>query len=192
MFGIEAFSLKNAYLRCIGEQLRYALNYTDILGKIYRGLTHYILAKHGGAQEIPRIKHQDCIRSPVTRIIYLIKKAGAAHLRCTLENYPLEATSLEKIWYQMATSLFPQMNPTQILKPIHKLLLHNIYDIKHLTLSNGTNMILHEDFEYYYTKPTKLIKQTLNTTTQLFCQLGCNLNRQNICPIHHPPRTLKQ
>ena len=26
MFGIEAFSLKNAYLRCIGEQLRNALN----------------------------------------------------------------------------------------------------------------------------------------------------------------------
>ena len=57
IFGIEAFSLKNAYLKCIGEQLRNALNDTSRLGKIYRGLTHYILAKHGGAQEIPRIKH---------------------------------------------------------------------------------------------------------------------------------------
>lgn len=28
VFGIEAFSLKNAYLRCIGEQLRNALNDT--------------------------------------------------------------------------------------------------------------------------------------------------------------------
>ena len=92
----------------------------------------------------------------------------------------------------MATNLFPQMNPTQIFKPIHKLLLHNIYDIKHLTLSNGINMMSHVDFEYYYTKSTKLMKQTLNTAIQFFCQPRCNPNCQNICPIYHPPRTLKQ
>ena len=49
MFGIEAFSLKNAYLRCIGEQLRNALNDKGRLGIIYRGLTHFILVKYGGA-----------------------------------------------------------------------------------------------------------------------------------------------
>ena len=38
MFSIEAFSLKNAYLRCIGEQLRNALNDKGRLGIIYRGL----------------------------------------------------------------------------------------------------------------------------------------------------------
>ena len=52
MFGIEAFSLKNAYLRCIGEQLQNALNDKGRLGIIYRGLTHFILAKHGGAKSI--------------------------------------------------------------------------------------------------------------------------------------------
>ena len=56
MFGIEAFSLKNAYLRCTGEQLQNALNDKGRLGIIYRGLTHFILAKHGGAKNIPRIK----------------------------------------------------------------------------------------------------------------------------------------
>ena len=38
LFGIEVFSLKNAYLRCIGEQLQHALNDTCRLGKIYNGL----------------------------------------------------------------------------------------------------------------------------------------------------------
>ena len=80
MFGIEAFSLKNAYLRCIGEQLRNALNNKGRLRIIYRGLTHFILVKHGGVENIPRIKHQDCIRSPTMRTLFLIKKAGGAHL----------------------------------------------------------------------------------------------------------------
>jgi hypothetical protein len=55
MFGLEAFSLRNAYLRCIGEQFRDALNDTGRLGIIYQGLTNYIFAKAGGAQNIPRI-----------------------------------------------------------------------------------------------------------------------------------------
>ena len=38
LFGIEVFSLKNAYLRCIGEQLQHALNDTCRIGKIYNGL----------------------------------------------------------------------------------------------------------------------------------------------------------
>jgi hypothetical protein len=55
MFGLEALSLRNAYLYCIKEQLRKALNDTGRLGTIYQGLTNYIFAKHGGAQNIPRI-----------------------------------------------------------------------------------------------------------------------------------------
>ena len=39
LFGLEAFSLKNAYLRCISEQLRNALNDKGRLGIIYKGLT---------------------------------------------------------------------------------------------------------------------------------------------------------
>ena len=70
MFGIEAFSLKNAYLRSIGEQLHNALNDKGRLGMIYKGLTRYILTKNGGAENIPRIKHQDCMRSSTTRTFF--------------------------------------------------------------------------------------------------------------------------
>ena len=41
LFGLEAFLLKNAYLRCIGEQLRNALNDQGRLGIIYKGLIHH-------------------------------------------------------------------------------------------------------------------------------------------------------
>jgi hypothetical protein len=50
---MEAFSLKNANLRCIRKQLRDALYDRGCLEKICIGLTNYILAKHGGAQNIP-------------------------------------------------------------------------------------------------------------------------------------------
>ena len=192
MFGIEVFSLKNAYLRCIGEQFQNALNNKGRLGIIYRGLTHFILAKHGGVENIPRIKYQDCTRSPTTRTLFLIKKARGAHFRSNIDNFPLKATPLEQIWCQLSTIQLPQINPTQTLKLLHKLLLHNIYEIKHITLSNGINLMTQEDFKKIYTKPTKLIKQALDIAKQLFCYPRCNPTCQTPCDNHHPPCTLKE
>jgi hypothetical protein len=48
LFDMQAFSLKIAYIRCIGEQLKDAFNDTGKLGTIYRGVIHFILAKSGG------------------------------------------------------------------------------------------------------------------------------------------------
>ena len=197
MFGIEAFSLKNAYLRCIKEQFQNALNDKGRLGIIYKGLTHFVLAKHGGAENIPRIKYQDCIRSPTTRTLFLIKKVGGAHLQSNIDNFLLKATTLEQIWCQLSTIQLPQINPTQTLKLLHKLLFHklllyNIYEIKHITLPNGINLMIQEDFKKNYTKPTKQIKQALDIVEQLFCYPRCNPICQTPCDNHHPPRTLKE
>ena len=60
-FGLGAFSLCNAYLRCIGGQLIDALNDPGELGTIYQGLTKYIIAKIGGVQHISRITKQSCV-----------------------------------------------------------------------------------------------------------------------------------
>ena len=185
MFGIEAFSLKNAFLRCIGEQLRNALNDKGKLGIIYRGLTHFILAKYEGAEKIPRIKHQDYIRSPITRMLFLIKKAGGAHLRSQIDNFPLKAISLEQMWCQLSEIQFPQINPIQTFKFLHKLLLQNIYEIKHITLPNGTNLMSYKEFKYYYITPTKLIKQALDIALQVFCHPRCNPTCLNPCTNHH-------
>jgi hypothetical protein len=68
---MEAFSLKNPYLRCIGEQIRYALNDIGHLGSIYTRLTNYILIKYGGALNIPRITSYNCGNSPITYTLCL-------------------------------------------------------------------------------------------------------------------------
>ena len=52
MFGIGAFSRKNAYLHCISEQLSNALNDIGRLGIIYKDLTHFILAKYKGVENM--------------------------------------------------------------------------------------------------------------------------------------------
>ena len=48
MFGTEAFSLKYAYITCIGKQLINALNDQGRLGRICNVLTKYIFVKDGG------------------------------------------------------------------------------------------------------------------------------------------------
>ena len=112
-------------------------------------------------KNIPRIKHHDCNRSPTTRIIYLIKTTGGAHLTSYIETFPLEATLLEKEWHKLSTTPPPQKISNQNLKHIHKLLLGNIYDIKQLTLRDDTHMMSHTKYINYYKKPTHTLKQTL-------------------------------
>jgi ribosomal protein L32 len=72
LFSMEAFSFKTAYLRCIGEQLKHALNDKGRLGKIYTGLINYLLAKFGGALNLHRLTSHDCVRSPITRTLFLL------------------------------------------------------------------------------------------------------------------------
>ena len=98
-FGLGAFSLRNTYLRCIGEQLRDALNDLGKLGTIYQELTKYIAAKIGGAQHIPRITKQSCVQSPITRTLYLLKKFVGAHIRSINEDLPLQRIQLEELWF---------------------------------------------------------------------------------------------
>ena len=62
--GIQACSLHNAYLRCIGEQLRNVRNDTSGVSIIYTALMYFILAKHRGAGNIPTLKHQHSIYPP--------------------------------------------------------------------------------------------------------------------------------
>jgi hypothetical protein len=128
MFGLEAFLLRNAYLKCIGEQLGDALNDTGKLGTINQGLTNYIIAKNGGTQNIPRITNNACIRSPITRTLFLLKHVARTYIRSTHPNFPLTPTKLEIDWITQA-----QLNPTINIKLCHhflnKLLLCHITDL---------------------------------------------------------------
>jgi hypothetical protein len=188
-FSMQAFSLQNAYLRCIGEQLKDALNDTGKLGIIYRGLTHFILATYGGALNIPRLTSHDCIRSPITRTLYLFKTAGGIHLQSTLHTFLLLPTSLETNWLAAATS-YPHLSQQFSLKLLNKLLLHHIIDLHQIILPNGTHLMDHNDFKTYYDLPTKLIKTALKTLELLFCHPTCLPQCPIPCNQHHLPRTL--
>ena len=65
---------KNAYLRCISEQLRNAFNDPDTLDTIYKWLIQHIFVKYGGAENVHRLKYHDCTISPTIRTRFLMKK----------------------------------------------------------------------------------------------------------------------
>jgi hypothetical protein len=189
LFGMEVFSLKNAYLTCSGEQLRNVLNDTGRLGKIYVGLSNYILAKYGGALHLPRIRYSDCICSPTTRTLFLLKEDAQVHIRSTFLDFLLHPTPLETIWMD-AIMDHPFLIPQRSLQLLHKLLLHHITDIKHFTLPNGTHLMSTQEFKLYFDTPTKLITTALDIAAQLFCHPSCLPQFRLPCPYHYLPRSL--
>ena len=140
LFGIEAFSLQNAYLRCIGEQLQNALNDKGRIGKIYAGLLQFILAKYGGSKKITRIKYHHCVRSPITRTLFLLKHKAGIHLKSTLHHFLLTPSPLEIAWMQEAHTLHG-LTPNTSLKLLHKLLTLNIITLEQIIMPNDTTLM---------------------------------------------------
>ena len=190
MLGTEVFSLKNAYLTCIGEQLINAFNDKGRLGKIYNGITKYILAKHGGSLNLPRISRQDCIRSPITRTLFLLKTTSGIHLRSKLEKFPLLPTPLETQWIHQ-TQTIPTLTPATSLKYLHKFIIHNITELKHITHPNGIHLMTNDEFKHYYDTPSKTIQAALDQARALLCEPPCHNPCLYNYPIHTSPNTLK-
>jgi hypothetical protein len=184
---MEAFSLKYAYLRCIGEQLQNALNDKGRLGSIYIGLTNYVLAKHCVAHNIPRITSYDCGNFIVTQIMYLFKTTAGIHLKSELPKFPLLPTPLERKCLEASINHLYLMHQLSI-KLFKKLLLHHISYVTHLTLLKNTHLMSHTNFKQYYTPPTKLIKTTLQTVETLFCYPIYPPNCLNPCTIRRRRR----
>ena len=169
--------IKNAYTTCIGEQLINVLNDKGRLMKIYNGLINYIPAKHGGSLNLPRIIQYDCIRSLITRTLYLLKTTSGALLKNTLEKFLLLPTPLETQWMQQTQNI-STLIPTTSLKYLHKLILYNIAELKHITHSNGTHLMTNDEFKTYYVTPTKTTKAALNQVRIFFYEPPC----PNQCP----------
>ena len=137
---IEASSLQNPYLRCIEEQLQNALNDKGRLGKIYYGLTQFTLAKFGGAKEITRIKSHHCVRSPITRTLFLLKHEAGVHLKNTIDSFILNSSPFETAWLKEAQNL-QDLNSNTSLKLLQKLLLHNIIKLEQIIMPKGTTLM---------------------------------------------------
>jgi hypothetical protein len=189
MFGMEAFSLRNAYLRCIGENLCNALNDPRRLGIIFQGLTNYIFAKNGGAQNIPRITQQACIWSPITCTLFLLKHIAGTHIRNNKDGFILSPTQLESIWLTQVRHI-PTINIHLCHHFLNNLLVYHINSLTQITLPNGKYLMTYEDFSINHAKPTKIIISDLKLDAQLFCQPICHQHCPQHCSNHSPPNTL--
>ena len=145
-FGLNVHSLKTEYLTCIGKQLCNALNDPRRLGIIYIGLTNHILAKYGSFQCLPLLNKEACLHSSTTRILYLLKHNGLAHIQTDKITFPHNDTPLANIWFQKKIS---HTNITTNLnhKYLHQLLLLNITTLEQITLPNRTTIMNEQEFQ---------------------------------------------
>jgi hypothetical protein len=77
------------------------------------------------------------------------------------------------------------------LKYLHNLILHNIFELKHITCSNGTHPMNNDEFKAQYNKPTKTKKAALDYAKKFFCEPTCHIHCTHPCPTHKTPNTLK-
>jgi hypothetical protein len=189
LFGINAFSLKIAYLTCIGEQLQNALNDPERLEKIYQGLTNYIFTKHGGAELLDTLTKKACKNSSKARTLYLLKHKEEAYIKSFHENHHIGKPPLAKIWFEKA-----MQHQRLLIELSHKylniLLLSNITTFEQITLPNKTTIIQNEDFKKFHQKPTPTIKKILKIAAEMFCSTNYNNTCRLPCNIHLHTYTL--
>jgi hypothetical protein len=188
-YGLNAHSLKTAYLKCIGKQLRNTLNDPGRLGTIYKGLTNHILAKYGGSQHLPLLNKETCLHSPTSRTLYLLKHNGKGHIQTENIAFPLIETPLTIIWLQKATN-YPTITTSLNRKYLHQLLLLNITTLEQITLPNRNNYHERKRIQTIPQKITPTIKKALKTASHLFCTTNCLETCRPPCNIHQQTFTL--
>ena len=125
----------------------------------------FILAKYGGSKEITRIKYHHCIRSPITRTLFLLKHKAGVHLKSTINNFLLNPSPFEIAWIQEA-QMIQGLSPNTSLKLLHKLLVHNIITLDQITMPNSTTLMNPNEFKIYHSTPSKFIQSALNIANQ--------------------------
>ena len=118
---------------------------------------------------LTRISHHDCTHSPITRTLFLLKTTSGTHLKSTLKAFSLTPTPLETQWMVQASNI-PMLTPTLSLKYLHKLVIHNIYELKQITHPNGTHLMSNNEFKHHYHTLTKTERIALDYARSLFCE----------------------
>jgi hypothetical protein len=120
-----------------------------------QGLTNYIFAKNGRAQNIPRITKQACIQFLISCTLFLFNHFVGTHIRNNQANFPLAPTKLETTWLTQA-QLCPTININLYHHFLNKLLLYHITSNSQIALPNGTHLMTYNDFQIYPTSLQKL------------------------------------
>jgi hypothetical protein len=174
---MNAFSFKNAYLKCIGEQLRDALNDQGRLGIIYKGLTKFILAKYDGSTILTTITTAACLHSPITLTIALLND-NKVHVHNFDQTFYTTSTSLENEWTNRQ-HILTSLQQTNTQKLLQKLYTFNIYTLNDLVMEDSITLINPNHFKKQYNSCSKNIKTALYHSQIMFCQPGeCTTN----CP----------
>jgi hypothetical protein len=188
-FGLNAHSLSTEYLKCIGKQLRNALNDPGRLGIIYTGLTNHILAKYGGSQYLPLLNKEACLHSSTARTLYLLNHNGQAHIQTDKIEFPHNDTPIATIWFQKTIN-HPNITTTLNCKYLHQFLLFNITTLEQITLPNRTTIMNKKEFQQYHKKPRPTIKKALKIASHLFCTSICTDTCRTPCNTHQQSYTL--
>jgi hypothetical protein len=149
------------------------------------------MAKYEGSHHLPRITPGQCLRSPITCTIYLLKKQADIHIESFNPNLPINPTSLEITWITQARD-HPDITIHSIHKFLQKLLQYQITSLAQITLPDGLHLMSPIDFQSHYTKPSKIIGQALAMAARIFYYPPCPVPCLHHCITHHAPNTLLQ
>lgn len=117
---------------------------------------HHIIAKYGGALNLPCIKFQDCVWSFTTCTLYLFKTNVDVYLESEIIKFPPLDTQF-KTTYLEETRNQPNYNLQLSLGLLYKLLIDNITNNSQFTMPKSTHLMSSVEFKQYHDISTKLI-----------------------------------
>lgn len=133
------------------------------------------MAKHSGAQNPTRFSSHICTRIINHADSLSTSTDRATFLKNTFNKLSLLPTLLERKQLLQAINI-PTLTPTLSLKYLHKLILHNMFELKDITKPNIIYLLTNEDFQNYYCTPIKGETTTLNYARLLLCEPSCQTN----------------
>jgi hypothetical protein len=125
----------------------------------YRGLTKFIMAKHGESTTFIQITTASCLHLPTIRTIALLIENGL-QIRSFNTTFHTTSTLKEKKWkerkYKLTISQY-----RNVQKLLHKLYILNKYTFNNHIMPNRTILMKPKNFKKQYNSCSKTIKSIL-------------------------------
>ena len=189
-FGINVSSLLPDYINCIGQQLIQALNDPGQLGRIYQGLTKYITSKYGGSLHLPKLKQHACLRSPIARTLFLLKKEYEIHVTTAIRAFPIKKTPLEEAWKNNPTYANLTTESKELSqKYLDKFYMYGITTLPQIQNKDMRNILTPSEFQTTYNHAPKTIKEALKLATTLFPTPSPSTTQRSHTQLPHPTPT---
>ena len=131
-----------SYQTCKGKQLIQALNHQGQLGKVYQGLTKYIVTKYGSSCNLAKLTYQACAKSLIALTFILLEKGYEVHIDINGTTFPIHQTKLEAKWFiNPHYKWLPQEEKSHAWNYLDKLFHYNITKLNQIQNPNGIIII---------------------------------------------------